>query len=87
VVTIKSHPGKRTQSTRARYAFSADQPGSNFKCKLDQGGFKPCGSPQVYRNLRVGTHAFAVVASGAGGKGAPAKFSWKVLSKKKPAKR
>jgi len=87
VASIALHPGKRTHSTRARYEFSADQPGSSFKCKLDRASFKQCGSPQVYRNLRPGTHTFQVIASGPGGQGPAAKFSWKVLPKKKPAKR
>jgi len=87
VASIKLHPGKRTHSTRARYAFSADQPGSSFKCKLDRGSFKPCSSPQVYSNLRPGPHVFAVVASGPGGQGPAAKFSWKVLPKKKSSTR
>lgn len=87
VTTIGLHPGKRTHGTRARYSFSADQPTSSFKCKLDRGNFKPCSSPLVYRGLRPGTHTFTVVASGPGGQGKPATFSWKVLSKAKKKKR
>jgi glucose/arabinose dehydrogenase len=83
LVTIGSHPGKRTHSVRARYSFSADQPASSFRCKLDRGSFKSCSSPLVYRGLRPGTHVFRVVASGPGGQGPAAKFSWKVLPQKK----
>jgi glucose/arabinose dehydrogenase len=82
-VSITAHPGKRTHSARARYAFSADQSGSSFKCKLDSGSFKACRSPQSYKHLRPGPHTFTVVAVGPGGQGAPARFSWKVLPKPK----
>jgi hypothetical protein len=83
VVTLGSHPGKRTHSARARYSFSADQPASSFKCKLDRASFKSCSSPLVYRGLRPGSHTFKVVASGPGGQGPAATFSWKVLPKAK----
>jgi len=81
--TIKSHPGKKTRSGRARFAFSADQPGASFKCKLDRGALAACSSPVVYRNLRPGAHTLTIVAIGAAGQGPAAKFSWKVLPKPK----
>lgn len=80
-VTIRSHPPKTTHSTTARFALASDQGGASFRCKLDKGSYKACRSPQAYRHLRPGSHAFAVVAVVAGVQGKPAKFSWKVLPK------
>jgi glucose/arabinose dehydrogenase len=79
-VKIRSHPPKTTRGTTARYEFVAA--GSSVECKLDKGAFKPCRSPQVYRHLRPGPHAFSVRAVAAGVRGKPAKFSWKVLPKR-----
>jgi len=81
--TIRSHPPKSTRATTARFVFAANQGGASFQCKLDRGAYKPCRSPKSYKGLRAGSHTFTVVASGAGGKGAPAKFSWKIAPKKK----
>jgi glucose/arabinose dehydrogenase len=81
--TIRSHPPKSTRVTTARFAFAANQPGAGFQCKLDRGAYKACRSPKSYKGLRPGSHTFTVVASGAGGKSAPAKYNWKVLQKKK----
>jgi glucose/arabinose dehydrogenase len=80
-VSIDAHPAKKTRSGTARYAFSANQSGAVFKCKLDKGRLKTCHSPQVYRHLRPGSHTFTVVAEAAGLQSKPAKFSWKVLAK------
>jgi Ca2+-binding RTX toxin-like protein len=43
------------------FAFTANESGTTFRCKLDRGAFRPCRSPRVYR-LRPGSHAFRVLA-------------------------
>jgi glucose/arabinose dehydrogenase len=85
--SLGRHPGKKTHSTIAKFSFSADQRGASFRCKLDRRSFAPCASPVTYRGMRPGPHTFAVVASGSGGRGPVAKFSWKVLPKPKSKKR
>jgi glucose/arabinose dehydrogenase len=82
-VTIRKHPPKTTRGTTARFVFAVDQAAASLRCKLDRGAFKACKATQVYRHLRPGTHTLTVVASGPGGQGAAAKFSWKVLPKAK----
>jgi glucose/arabinose dehydrogenase len=81
-VSLGGHPPKQTRSGTARFLFSAAHPADSFKCKLDKGGYKTCRSPQTYKHLRPGSHAFSVVAVVAGVQGKPAKFSWKVLPKR-----
>ncbi len=79
---VGSHPPRSTRSRTARFAFSAGQSGASFKCKLDKGPYRTCRSPHVYRQLKPGSHSFAVVAIVAGKQSKPAKFSWKVLRPK-----
>jgi hypothetical protein len=81
--SVRKHPGKKTGSTTATFKFSSSEAGTSFKCKLDKKPFKPCRSPVTYSHLKAGAHTFAVVAIGSGGQGQPAKFSWKVLPKKR----
>ncbi|MEX2105494.1 MAG: PQQ-dependent sugar dehydrogenase [Solirubrobacterales bacterium] len=78
---VVRHPPKRARSTTARFAFAADQADAWFQCMLDQGEFKPCRSPRVYRHLRPGGHALAIRALTPGGKPdpTPVPFSWRVL--------
>ena len=79
---VGSHPPKLTHSRMARFSFSASVPGAGFKCKLDMGGYRTCRSPQAYKQLKPGSHSFAVVAIAVGEQGEPARFSWKVLKPK-----
>jgi hypothetical protein len=75
---IAKHPRKQSTLRTARFAFSSDQPGSRFQCKLDKGAFKPCRSPFKHKVGR-GPHAFKVRAVGpAGADPSPAKFRWTV---------
>jgi glucose/arabinose dehydrogenase len=79
---LGSHPAKSTRSRTARFAFSANQKGASFKCKLDKGAYKTCRPPKTYKGLKPGSHSFAVIATVGGEQGKPAKFSWKVLKPK-----
>jgi glucose/arabinose dehydrogenase len=86
---LKRHPGQRTRGATARFEFGSQPAGATFLCRLDRGAFTACRSPKTYRGLKPGKHSFEVRAvSGALADPTPAKFSWKVLPKKrKPAKR
>jgi hypothetical protein len=76
---IVKHPRRRTSRRTASFAFSADQPGSSFQCKLDRGAFKPCRSP-FRRKLKPGRHSFRVRAVSSAGAvdPTPASFRWKI---------
>jgi Putative Ig domain len=67
----------------AAFRFSGIGDTESFLCALSGPGrhavFKPCTSPQTYRNLRPGRYAFSVRASGPGGTDAtPAKRRFRV---------
>lgn len=61
----KAPPGnvRLTSGTRAKllFEFKADKPGSSFRCRLDQGDFKPCGA-KAKVSAKVGRHRFEVYA-------------------------
>jgi Ca2+-binding RTX toxin-like protein len=46
---------------RASFAFTSNEAGARFRCKLDRAPFRPCRSPRVYR-LAPGRHVFRVYA-------------------------
>jgi hypothetical protein len=47
---------------RARVAFSSNEAGSTFQCRIDGGVFAPCVSPKVFTGLANGSHTVRVVA-------------------------
>ncbi len=59
---IDSGPSGTIATGTAAFAFHASEPGSSFECKLDGGGFAPCGSPRTLSALANGAHSFAVRA-------------------------
>lgn len=46
---------------RVAFRFTASEPGSSFRCKLDRRPWRPCRSPRAYP-VRPGRHAFRVYA-------------------------
>lgn len=83
---IDKHPGKRTSSTTAKFAFSSSEAAGTFRCKLDHAAFKPCRSPRTFKNLGPGKHTFEVEAIDAKGKADPSPpiFNWTVVARKPP---
>lgn len=79
---LSKHPAKRGTATTAQFAFSANQAGASFRCKLDRGPYKSCRSPRVYRRLAVGPHVLRVLAVAADGtaEAKPAAFRWRVAA-------
>jgi len=78
--TIDSNPAALTNSTSASFAFSSNETGSTFECKLDGGTFAACTSPKSLTGLSEGSHTFSVRATdGAGNVDAtPATYTWNV---------
>jgi hypothetical protein len=75
IATITSAPRNPTNQTGASFSFSSNKGGSDFRCKLDAGGFSDCKSPKTYGALDAGTHTFSVKASAS----APTtSFSWTI---------
>jgi Big-like domain-containing protein/glycosyl hydrolase family 26 len=78
--TITSGPPSVTASTVATLAFSSDQPGTSFQCRLDGAAFADCISSVSYSGLAEGAHSFEVRAwtLAAGTDPSPAVRSWSV---------
>ena len=47
---------------RATVAFSSNEPGSTFRCRIDGAAFAPCTSPKTFTGLAPGSHTVRVVA-------------------------
>ncbi|MGI8460840.1 MAG: S8 family serine peptidase [Solirubrobacterales bacterium] len=77
---IKKSPKRRTGSRKAKFTFTADEPGSSFECRIDRKRFSPCKSPRKYKRLDPRRHKFQVRAIDAVGNADPtaSRKSWKV---------
>jgi glucose/arabinose dehydrogenase len=78
---LHGHPASKTHARRARFTFSAKEPGASFRCKLNRAPYASCQSPARYRDLEPGRYVFRVYAVDRQGAAdpTPAKFSWRVL--------
>jgi hypothetical protein len=63
--TIDSGPTGTTMSTSASVAFSSNESGSIFECRLDSGAWEGCGSPKNLTGLANGPHTLEVRATDA----------------------
>ena len=78
--SIDSAPSDPSSSAGAGFAFSSNEGGASFECRLDGGGWGACSSPKSYSGLGEGNHTFHVRATDAAGNvdPAPATFAWTV---------
>lgn len=83
---ITAGPPGKTKKKKAHFEFSSSEPGSSFECRLDDGSFEPCTSPDDDK-VGKGKHSFEVRATDAAGNAdpTPATRSWTV-KKRKPKK-
>jgi len=81
---ITAGPKKKELKKKATFEFTSTEPGSTFQCKLDDGGFEACTSPEEVKAGK-GKHTFEVRArDGAGNVDpTPAVRKWTVKKKKK----
>lgn len=71
-----------TRKRKATFAFSSNEPGGTFECKVDKAKFKPCESPLKLKKLKREKHHFQVRAVDANGnKSFPEHYSWVVKKK------
>ena len=75
---ITKAPKEKITKSKVKISFSSNEQGSDFKCKLDKGGFKPCDSP-FKGKVDTGKHKFKVFAIDAAGNAdpSPAKAKFK----------
>src|SRR6267142_1253289 len=80
--TITSAPPALSLSSSASFSSTATEAGSTFACRLDGSAFAPCGSPQSYGGLTIGSHTFEVRATDPAGNTdpTPASYTWIVVS-------
>ncbi len=78
-------PASKTRARRPVFRFtdSTGQEGTTFKCKVDRGGWRPCGSPLKLKPLNLGQHILQVRAFNAVGSAepAPVKRKFKVVGR------
>jgi hypothetical protein len=77
---IGDAPPELTESTSARFTFSADEP-AVFECSFDGSAFTACASPAEYPALTAGPHAFRVRGRDLAGNvdGTPASRAWTIV--------
>ena len=61
--TIDSGPSGPTSDATPTFAFSADQAGSSFECRVDGGAWASCSSAHTTASLADGAHTFEVRAT------------------------
>jgi hypothetical protein len=79
---ITKGPDKTTTKRKLKVRFESSEPGSSFRCKLDKGGYRSCGSP-FKKRVEEGLHKFTVYAiDGAGNRDqTPAKLKFKIVDR------
>lgn len=80
-VNVDEAPEDPTPDRSASFAFSANEEVRTFECRLDDGAFEECVSPEnVPGPIEFGRHVFAVRAVDfAGNTGRPATHRWTVV--------
>lgn len=79
VTGIDERPANPTNSTSAKFSFSAEPAAEGFECRLDLGAFAKCNVGSVeYQSLAEGIHSFRVRGVNANGTGHTASYSWNV---------
>jgi hypothetical protein len=85
---ITKHPKNRSHKHKAKFKFTADEPGTTFECKLkgphlaaELKRFSACESPRKYKRLRDGKYRFQVRATDAAGNvdATPAKDRFRIV--------
>ena len=78
--TITAQPADPSNTASPSFSFAANEGGSSFECRLDNGTFSACASPQSYSGLSEGSRTFQVRATDAVGNqdATPASYSWTI---------
>jgi outer membrane protein assembly factor BamB len=78
--TITSCPQNPTNSTSATFEFICNEESCTFECKIDNGFWESCASPNTFTNLSEGSHTFYVRAKDSAGNTdpTPASYSWTI---------
>ncbi len=69
--TIGSGPSGLTNDRTPTFAFSSNDPGATFECRIDTSPFASCSSPTTSAFLSDGSHTFEVRSTDAAGNAGP----------------
>ena len=61
--TIDSGPNGPTNDSTPTFTFSSDEAGSTYECKIDDGNYGQCSSPDDLTSMPDGEHTFFVRAT------------------------
>jgi hypothetical protein len=75
---LGSKPSNPSASADATFAFSDQENGVVFRCRLDTTAAADCSSPVTYTELIDGTHTFTVSARDLAGNSSQTSYSWVV---------
>ncbi len=77
--SITSKPANPANQTNCTFAFTSNESGSSFECRIDNGVYGACSSPKTY-SLNDGSHVFDVRAIDVAGNSdpTPATYSWTI---------
>ncbi|MBU4467043.1 lamin tail domain-containing protein, partial [Patescibacteria group bacterium] len=80
--SIDNNPFSLINLSEMVFIFSSNEENSTFECKLDEGNWQVCFSPQQYSNLSDGFHTFYVRAKDINQNAdfSPAQYQWQIDS-------
>jgi hypothetical protein len=79
--TIQTGPPSETTNLMATFTFFATDAEADFECKLDDGAWESCSSPEEYQELLAGDHVLLVRATDQNGnvEEEPARYEWTII--------
>jgi hypothetical protein len=82
--TIDRAPKRKSHRRKAKFSFSASEPGASFECLIDRAAFAPCAESITVR-IKAGKHRLSVRAVDAAGNAdpTPALATWKVKRRRR----
>lgn len=72
----EAFPDPLTRSRTATFRFVSNEESATFECRVDDGLFVACASPETYENLAEGDHVFEVRAVDLAGNTDPTPAIW-----------
>jgi Bacterial Ig-like domain len=79
VTTIDGGPSGFTNDQTPTFAFSSNEAGSTFECRVDGGVWASCNSPETIASLGEGSHTFEVRATDVAGNVEPIPASQTII--------
>ena len=80
VTTINSHPAPLSNVTDPSFSFSSNKSDVSYQCRLDEGPWKSCSSPELFPGQSEGQQTLEVRGSDPAGdiEASPPSYSWTI---------